>query len=404
MRIFISKNSIFPFVLPFVLILAFTGVSAQTLNTKSKYLIGDNWGLNLNLGATQFYGDVNSQNYFQKWKGESVLGLQLNLQKMFNPALGVGVSFYYTGLKSIKDRKADGTRVNYSLGGHYYDLGAYIYTDFNNLFAGYKPGRKLSVYGTLGLGYGIWKTYMTNNITGTILYSGMVIGSHTFKDRAFSIPLGAGVNYSLSNHWAVHAGGTFTTVLSDDVDVWHDGFKYDQLFYTNIGITYYIKPTWDRNILKKIIPDNKRKRAYERKMKKHPIPIFDYMINPEPETPVKKRPNLNLLYVPKPISSPVVSSVKTTPSRKGLEFRVQIMAFNKPLQNPSLLQAKYRLPFPVEMVHQDGLYRYTVGRFTSYNKALIESRRILRQGIPGAFVTAYRNGLRVALTKEMVNQ
>ncbi len=402
MRISTSANSIYRFLLLFVLISACSGAFSQTLNIPPQSTPKGKWDLNLNLGTTQFYGDVSSHNYFKKWSGESKLGVQIYVKKMFNPVIGAGVSLYSTGINSIKDRKADGTKVDYSLGGNYDDLTVFVYANFSNLFGNYKRDRKLSIYGTLGFGVSTWNTALTDNISGAIIHSGTTVGSTKYANKALSVPIGAGLDYRINDRWAVHAGGTLTTILSDDVDEWHDGFKYDQLLYLNVGVTYFIKPGKHGKLLGR--KKSRKSKNSDGEMNKRPIPIFDYMVNPGP-VPVEseQKPEVDVLQLPLQKTQTNAPKQKAGQSVSGLQFRVQVMASRVPLRDPLLLQAKYKFDYSIKVVHQDGLYRYTVGQFSAYQDALIESRKLLREGVAGAFVTAYRDGRRVPLTKQMMH-
>lgn len=388
-----SLRLISSFLILVVLVLACNVAFSQTLNAPQEKTSTSKWDVGLNLGMTQFYGDVSSHNFFQKLSKESRIGVQVYAKKMFNPVIGAGVSLFSTGLESIKDRNK-GQVVNYNLGGNYDDLTVFAYANLNNLFGGYKDNRRFSFYGTLGFGVSTWNTALTNNLTGGVIHSGTTAGSRHFVNKAFCVPLGAGLDYRIDNHWAVHAGGTFTTVLSDDLDLWHDGANYDQLFYAHVGVTYFIKPGNRKNF------SRKKKNRRNQQFNKSPIPIFDYMVNPGPgPTPLApQKKKIDVLNIPE----------KKTPTEEkktkvNLQFRVQIAASHKPL-DPSLLRAKYKLNYTVRVVHQDGYYFYSVGDFSTYQEALAACRKILLLGVRGAFVTAYVNGQRVHLTNKMMHK
>ncbi|MBE0650522.1 MAG: outer membrane beta-barrel protein [Bacteroidales bacterium] len=406
MRFSNIANSVSRFLILFVLITASSEVFSQTLSIPSQDNSTDKWDLNFNLGATQFFGDASNHSYFQKWKGESRLGIQISVKKMFSPVFGAGLSLYSTGINSIKDRKSDGTIVDYTLGGNYDDLTAFAYANFSNLFGSYNSDRKISIYGTLGFGVSTWNTALTDNISGAVIHSGTTVGTTKFANKALAIPFGAGVDYRINDNWSVHANGTLTTILSDYVDEWKDGAKYDQLFFTNIGVTYYIHPGKHESLLGR--KKSRRNRKSQDEMNKRPIPIFDYMVNPEP-APVESggKSEVDMMTLPvQPATSPESPAPETKQQQPdaGLQYRVQILASRVPLRDPLLLQAKYKFDYPVKVFHQDGLYRYTVGQFSSYQVALSESRKLNSKGVNGAFVTAYRDGLRVPLTNAMMNQ
>lgn len=375
--------------------LAITGVTAQELNTNPGYSFKDNWAIQFQPGLSQFYGDASNHNYFQKFKGEFGLSADISVRKMLIPALGVGLNFGYAGLKSYKDQKTDGTKVDFHLNGNYFDANLFVYVNFNHLFAGYKPGRRFTAYGTAGLGWGFWNSSLMDGITGLTIKSGSKNGTYTYKTNAFVVPLSLGMNWRITDRWSVNLGGTLRTVFNDDVDVWHDGFKYDQIFSTQLGVTYHIRSGWGRNA-KKQKASRQSSCCNEKVEKSKPvIPIygFDEMKPLSAPAGTVKHPQ-----TVEPTSPPL--KVKEAISPK-FEFRVQIMAKTKPLPEASALQARYHLPYPVVETYQDGLYRYSVGSFQSYSVALAASKKIRSHGVFDAFVVAYRNGRRIPITTEM---
>ncbi len=213
----------------------------QTMN-KSSSNFTNNLQINYNLGFTEFYGDASNNGYFKKFSGEIAFASGLTVRKYLNPVFGVGVNLWYSGLKSHKDRRATGDSANFVLTGKYFDGNANLLIDFTNLFWG-SSSRKLSVYGTIGLGYASWNSQLTDSITGTIKNSGDAFGTDSYKKGGFVVPVGLGVNYMLSNTWALNFEMNLRTVLNDDVDVWRDGFKFDQPLYTSIGVSYFINRT-----------------------------------------------------------------------------------------------------------------------------------------------------------------
>ena len=373
-----------------------SGVVAQELNTAPGNSFKDNWAIQLQPGFSQFYGDASNHNYFQKFKGEIGLYAGMSVRKMIIPAVGVGLDFAYAGLKSYKNQKTDGTKVDFHLTGNYYDANLFVYVNFNHLFAGYKPDRRFTVYGTVGVGWGFWNSALTDGITGLTIKSGSKNGSYTYKTNALVVPLGAGVNYRINDRWGINLGGTLRTVFNDDVDVWHDGFKYDQIFSTSLGITYHIRPGWGRSS-KRQKRSGEKPCCNEKKERSKPvIPIYNYdqiNVSSAPVKPGRQPQTIELMSVPG-------KSIKPT-ATQGFEFRVQILAKTKPLNDASSLQTRYHLPYPVVETSQDGLYRYSVGSFQSYSAALSAAKEARSHGISDAFVVAYRNGFRIPITSKM---
>ncbi len=380
----------------FVMVLSGGLSFGQELSTSAGHSFKDNWAVQLQPAFSQFYGDASNHNYFQKFTAEIDFAANLNVRKMIIPAIGVGFDVGYAGLASHKDQKANGTKVNLTLGGNFYDAGLFVYLNFNHLFAGYKPDRHFTVYGTLGAGWSFWNSWLTDGITGLTIYSGSTIGGRTYKTNAFVVPVGLGVNWRFANHWTASLGGTLRTVFSDDVDVWHDGFKYDQIFTTQLGITYHIRPGWGRG-----------GRSSKKKEKKNPCCNEKNQAENKPVVPIYDFDQVNMLSAPVKTGKPTVAEPEKVPSKPAkakspaFEFRVQILATSKPLPDVSSLRTRYHLPYAVTETHQDGLYRYSVGSFQSYSAAVEAAQKIKNRGIFDAFVVAYRNGLRIALTPEM---
>jgi len=402
-----------PFIVTILLIAIFwvhPTVLAQTLNKTNRNkknnrrtsTLYENWDVSTNLGITQFYGDVSSHGFFKKFNGESSFSPDIRIRKMFNPYWGVGLSLFYTGLSSIKDIKADGTVVNYSLSGNYYDVNLFLYVNLSNLLFAYKSTRKWNFFGTVGFGYGMWNSMLTDNITGISIKSGTPNGTTTFATSGVVVPIGLGLNYRLSKHWGVQLGGEFRTVLNDDVDVWHDGFQYDQLFTTKVGVTYFIKPGWTLGNLKR--PDKKKKdECCEEDLyrKKKTIPVFDYTYNPPAKNTTTPPKTVEVMHINKPVNKR--NNIYPGNHFRDFEFRVQILAKTTKLPHPENLQAEYKLDYPVLENYQDGLYRYSTGSFDKYQDALAHSKIIRRHGIFDAFVVAYSHGKRIKLTKAMKN-
>ncbi len=378
-----------------ILFFGISGIGAQELNPSLGNSLKNNWAIQLQPGFSQFYGDASNHSYFQKFKGEIGLYTGISVRKMIIPAVGLGLNFSYLGLKSYKNMKTDGTKVDFHLSGSYYDANLFVYVNFNQLFTGYKPNRRFSGYGTLGVGWGFWNSILTNGITGLATKSGSKNGTYKYKTNAFVVPVSLGLNWRISNLWSVNLGGTLRTVFNDDVDVWHDGFKYDQIFSTNVGVTYHLRSGWGRSAKRqkqlKAIPCCNKKTVKSKPF----IPIYDFdeiNVSLAPAKAGRQPQTIELLSVPEKSMKSVV---------RGFEFRVQIMATTKPLNNVSALQVRYHLPYPVVENHQDGFYRYSVGSFQSYASALAAGKEIRSHGVFDAFVVAYRNGRRITITSKM---
>lgn len=87
------------------------------------------------------------------------------------------------------------------------------------------------------------------------------------------------------------------------------------------------------------------------------------------------------------------SDITNAGDRDKLVFRVQLGAYRKRLSKNVFQDSKNLL----EVKTDDGLYKYTSGSFSTFDEAAKHKVEML-QKYPGAFIVAYKNGKRVALT------
>ncbi|MBC8320822.1 MAG: outer membrane beta-barrel protein [Bacteroidetes bacterium] len=349
-----------------------------------------NWQVNYNLGFTQFYGDASNNGYFKKFSGEIAFATGATVRKYINPVFGLGLNLFYSGLKSHKEKSATGTPVNYELSGSYYDGNVNLLVDFTSLFWG--PSlRKLSVYGITGLGYASWNSELVDSISGIIKHTGDPIDTDSYKKGGFVVPVGLGINYMLGDSWALNFEMNLRTVINDDVDVWRDGFKYDQPLYTSIGISYFI----NRKVkTEKVVS---KPQVVEKKMPKEkpvePIPFYDYrMQSAIKKTSGSKEPGVIIIDVP-------VAKKVEIPS--GVIYRVQVLAKRNKLQSFNYLREKYNIVGDIYENYQDGVYRYSTGSFATYNEALKHSYLMKDKGVYDAFVIAFRYDKRIVISSDM---
>ena len=82
------------------------------------------------------------------------------------------------------------------------------------------------------------------------------------------------------------------------------------------------------------------------------------------------------------------------PVQDGIYYRVQLAATSR-FSDANKAFAPNNLSRPVLVERHNGLYKYTVGSFNTYDQANDFRNTVLSRGIRGAFVVAYRNGKRI---------
>jgi hypothetical protein len=89
-----------------------------------------------------------------------------------------------------------------------------------------------------------------------------------------------------------------------------------------------------------------------------------------------------------------IPSNQRLPVQDGIYYRVQLAATSR-FSDASKTFAANNLSRPVLVERHNGLYKYTVGSFSTYSQASDFRSTVLSRGIKGAFVVAYRNGKRI---------
>ena len=87
---------------------------------------------------------------------------------------------------------------------------------------------------------------------------------------------------------------------------------------------------------------------------------------------------------------------------RDLLFRVQLGVFSKPLPIGKLKELEKfsgRGYVVIRTQNNQGLYVYSIGNFTTFEKAKNFRNKLAESGISGCFVTAYKNGVRIPLSE-----
>jgi len=91
------------------------------------------------------------------------------------------------------------------------------------------------------------------------------------------------------------------------------------------------------------------------------------------------------------------ANIRQAQTVPGIEFRVQCGAFRDRSQAAGILASKYGITEQIQEEYHDGYYKYTVGSFDTYEKAVrFRDAFIQRSKIWSAFIVAYRDGKRLA--------
>ncbi|MFZ4400144.1 MAG: OmpA family protein [Bacteroidales bacterium] len=209
---------------------------ASSQETGMKKLL-DNWSINVNGGASLFWGDVKQYkfypvtNYQNEWNASYGFILTKKLSQTFE-LRGQFIKGNFTGTRRP-------SHAYFNAQYNEYNINATL--NLSRLFLGDDPCRRLNIYGIAGLGFidyrSVKKLLGSDKFVASRGYSALGTVSEKMVTESV-IPLGFGIKYKLDSRFEVNLENIWTVVNSDLIDLTKGGFKYDILSYTSVGITY----------------------------------------------------------------------------------------------------------------------------------------------------------------------
>lgn len=369
-----------------LIILSFIGehVYAQQHAGRSDAVSIRDWEAGLDIGMTQYYGDISNKGFFEKLTAnETRFGIGIFGRKHFNEYLGVGAQFQYFSLRSEKETFSDGQDADLEFTGSTYHFGLHAYLNFSNLFFGAKD-RMVSVYGLAGLGYVGWQSQLWDTNLDALVWDNATIDPNTFNTGAAIMPLSLGADIRLTDQWRLNIQSSLQTIFSDHLDFYEDGFPRDMMLFTSVGVSYVI------NFQQKKRDASPRQTAPRRN---EPIRVIDYEATSARQRTVPAASMTREL--------PVVSIEPTETHAGPYEFRVQVIAMSRSRIDTEAFRRQYNIETPLIENTFSGLYRYSTGRFSNFRDAEAYSRVIRAKGVHDAFVVAYRGNERIRITSDM---
>lgn len=349
---------------------------AQVMKTTEEDINAKSWQFGGLIGISQYYGDISDKNFFQKISGESRTSGGLFARLIFNEKIGIGLSFNVLRLYSEKYNDATDREKQLAMSSNTIQIGPHVYFHFSNIFFGQKK-RLVDVYGTLGIQYASWRSTLRNYYTGTYLYDDDNFGDSGFDTKGAVIPASLGVAFNVANGVKIHLEQSLQLVLSDDIDLYADGFKNDILATTQVGVSYTLGSGSAKS---------KKKSSYEEEI----VKVVEY----KPIVPKNSEEKLKIETAETAVPPVVVD-------KNAVEFRVQVLALNKSTSNVKSYLPHVSFDYPIVENQANGLYRYSTGSFSTFSQAEIYAQKMRSQGIRDAFVVAYRNNQRISITPDM---
>lgn len=198
------------------------------------------WYLNGHAGFSQFFGDLNEDDFFQAPADWNFTG-GLYFGRQFSPLLGLRGQLLYAGIG------AESAAKNAYMEGDLFEYNLNATLSFVNLFSSYKPERKFDFYGFAGIGQFHARTNTYDLTTDAPVGSGYYPRVGYFgvgldnRGLFMAIPYGAGISYAFSEKWGLTLETANRYTGADELDS-HVAGDYDQYGLTTLGLTYRFVP------------------------------------------------------------------------------------------------------------------------------------------------------------------
>ncbi|MEA3478460.1 MAG: hypothetical protein U9R60_09805, partial [Bacteroidota bacterium] len=187
---------------------------------KKSKRFSDNWFVSGNVGISQLYGDMSTQNPIEKFAEETRIGTGVYFGKQLSPVFGARANIYYGKLYSERRSKSD-KNVGTAVRMENVVEGSFMLTlDFFNFFWKYSRKRVFSMYGILGIGFvsnqaSSWTINGAQKITDNVERGGA--GPKGFSSY-FVVPWGGGSNVKVSKRLDINGEITWH-LTSDEFDL-----------------------------------------------------------------------------------------------------------------------------------------------------------------------------------------
>lgn len=226
-RFYKTRLSLIIFFAAMIMPLAFYG-QTKTKSSFEKYIY-----LNANGGVTQYFGDINIHDYYNK-KIDMAYGLILGYQ--FNPVFGLRGQFMNGKLLSERASK------NLKLESSIWDGSVDLTVSLSNLIGGYKE-RTLSFYGFGGGGIASFSSRLTKLTDGSFISANGKGNTPNDALNKFIFPIGLGASLALAKKVDLNLEYRDCFLFSDaDLDMYEALKKDDHYGYASLGLTYKFLP------------------------------------------------------------------------------------------------------------------------------------------------------------------
>ncbi len=339
---------------------------------------------------------------------EITYGGRLMLNVHFSPVLTLQGNFLYGELKGIE------TQNNLAFETDLIESTLNLRISINGLFVpASRVNQSVNLYGFIGVGALAYRSRLLQ--AGVpISYYGYTDGGQTADDLKleFVAPYGLGVNFRISERMDIGIETGFRYTSSDRLDAWPvSGSRHDMYNFTSVGLTFrFGKNTNSMDwapIDRAMYPgDVHRLDALDQDMASLEEGIADMKSQHDSDVETVRRDVRQLTQEQAEVSrrtkqifialedvtrqiNELETKIDAQPERY---YSVQVMALREEL-SVAEAQSYLGINTDLEMVYDDGWYKYYSGRYHNLEDAILKMQRLWGQGVRDAFVVKCEDGV-----------
>lgn len=217
-------------------------------NDSKAQSLWNNWSVNIGANALQYYGDISNTNYFEKYDGETRLGVNLNLEKQVNSWFACGGQVLYGELAGYRKgvHRPDGTVVT---DGKMLVFSSKLFA--YNLYMKFSARpllpesikNRFDIYGKVGIGLSNWASTLNDEYRRAVVTSGSTDDGLDGLTTETVVPFAAGVSYMFNRNIGVGFEISMCPVNSDMLDCLESGNSkidfYSQTVFSVIVPLHY---------------------------------------------------------------------------------------------------------------------------------------------------------------------
>lgn len=218
------KISFRHFILSAIMVLPVFLFAQATSSEVKPAIFKGHWTLQVNGGVTQYFGDLNKDDWFNKslkFGYGGALGYQLS------PVFGIRGQFVGGKLESEREDK------NLRLNTDFWDAGLNVTVNINEIFADYNPDRAVSFYLFGGAGFTSFSSVTYDLVTAAEQQKS------DGKENELFVPVGAGVEFRLAKKVSFNIEYGDHLTFKDKTLDFHDQLKArDHYSYASAGLNF----------------------------------------------------------------------------------------------------------------------------------------------------------------------